>query len=221
MRPVAGGIWQLDGFPPHAINAFLVDDVLFDCRTRWAARQILRQLDGHAVSVLALTHAHPDHWGSARAVCADLALPLACHEADADIVTGLVPAAHEGWMFRAAKVVWEGCPCGPVQRLRQGDLVTGFRVVHAPGHTRGHVIYFRQSDRVAVIGDLFNTMAMWTRRRRLSEPPAHVSVDPRQNRQSILTLLELRPSLVLPGHGPPLSDMSRLEEFAATIGERV
>src|ERR1700694_2276459 len=101
MKPGADEIWQLDGFPPHAINAFLVDDVLFDCRTRWAARQILRQLDGHAVSVLPLAHAHPAHWGSARAVCAGLALPLACHEADADIVTGLVPAAQEGWMFRA------------------------------------------------------------------------------------------------------------------------
>jgi glyoxylase-like metal-dependent hydrolase (beta-lactamase superfamily II) len=62
---------------------------------------------------------------------------------------------------------------------------------------------------------------MWTRRKRLSEPPAHVSVDVQENRRSILALLELAPSLVLPGHGPPLTDMSRLEEFAATVAERL
>jgi glyoxylase-like metal-dependent hydrolase (beta-lactamase superfamily II) len=219
MRPVAKGIWQLDGFPPHAINAFLVDDVLFDCRTRWAAGQILRELKGRRVSLLALTHAHPDHWGAAPAICAHLGLQLACHEADADIVAGIVPAAQEGWMFRAAKIAWESGTCEQVQRLRQGDEVADFRVVHTPGHTRGHVIYFRESDRVAVVGDLFNTMAMWSRRKRLSEPPAHVSVDAKENRRSILTLLELAPSLVLPGHGPPLTDMSRLEEFAATVAE--
>jgi hydroxyacylglutathione hydrolase len=221
MRPVASGIWQLDGFPPHAINAFLVDDVLFDCRTRWAARQILRQLDGRTVSLLALTHAHPDHWGAALAICRHLALPLACHEADADVVAGMGPRPQKSLMFRAARVAWEGGSCAQVQRLRQGDSVAGFRVIHAPGHTRGHVIYFRQTDGVAVIGDLFNTMAMWSRRKRLSEPPAHVSVDPRENRRSILTLLELRPSLVLPGHGPPLTDMSRLEEFAVTMAARL
>jgi hydroxyacylglutathione hydrolase len=221
MRPEANGIWQLDGFPPHAINAYLVDDVLFDCRTRWAAGQILRELDGRPVSLLALTHAHPDHWGAAPAICACRAVPLACHEADADVVAGMGPAAQDGWMFRAAKVVWESGPCERVQRLRQGDVVGGFRVVHAPGHTGGHVIYFRESDRVAVIGDLFNTMAMWSRRQRLSEPPAHVSVDPRENRQSILRLLDLGHSLVLPGHGPPLRDMSRLEEFASTVAERL
>jgi glyoxylase-like metal-dependent hydrolase (beta-lactamase superfamily II) len=218
---VAKGIWQLDGFPPHAINAFLVDGVLFDCRTRWAAGQILRQLEGRRVSLLALTHAHPDHWGAAPAICARLELPLACHEADADIVAGIVPAAQDGWMFRAAKVAWEHGTCEQVQRLQQGDEVAGFQVVHTPGHTRGHVIYFRESDRVAVVGDLFNTMAMWTRRRRLSEPPPHVSVDAQENRRSILALLELAPSLVLPGHGPPLTDMSRLEEFAATVAERL
>ena len=220
MRLVANAIWQLDGFPPHAINAFLVDDVLFDCRTRWAARQILRQLDGHAVSVLALTHAHPDHWGAASALCMTRALQLACHEADARIVDGSGYSPQVSWIFGVGRAVWEGGACPQVTRLVEGDSVAGFRVVHAPGHTRGHVIYFRQSDRVAVIGDLFNTMAMWTRRRRLSEPPAHVSVDPEENRRSILKLVELRPSLVLPGHGPPLRDMTSLGRFAATVTGR-
>jgi glyoxylase-like metal-dependent hydrolase (beta-lactamase superfamily II) len=70
--------------------------------------------------------------------------------------------------------------CGP---LRRGLREEPRRLKDAPGHPRGRVIYLSESDRVAVIGDLFNTMAMWTRRKRLSEPPAHVSVDSQEDRQ--------------------------------------
>src|ERR1700730_7517570 len=126
MRLLADGIWQLDGFPPHAINAYLVDDVLFDCRTRWAARQILRDLDGRPVSLLALTHAHPDHWGAAAALCAARPLTLVCHDADAHIVDGSGLSVQASWMFRAGKVAWEGRSCQPVRRLREGDTTAGF-----------------------------------------------------------------------------------------------
>jgi len=217
VRRITDGIWQLDGRPPHAINAFLVDDVLFDCRTRWAAASILRDLGGHRVSVLAITHAHPDHWGCALTICAALNIPIACHEDDADVVCGRLGTAKDSWMFRAGKLIWQGGICDNVRRLREGDMVGSFRVVHTPGHSRGHVVYFRDADRVAVAGDLFNTMAMWTRRRRLHEPPPHTSVDSAGNRRSILKLLRLEPALVLPGHGPVLTDMARLEEFAAQI----
>jgi glyoxylase-like metal-dependent hydrolase (beta-lactamase superfamily II) len=216
LRPIAGGVWQLDSFPAHAVNAFLVDDILFDCRTRWSAAQIARQLRGRRVSMLALTHAHPDHWGAAPALCAAMGMPIACHEADADIVTGQAMAGN-GVAFRAGKMFLEGGTCAAVVRLREGDMVGDFRVVHAPGHSHGHVIYFRESDGVAVVGDLINTMDMWTRRVRVAEPPAHLSVDADENRRSVLKLVELGPSLVLPGHGPVLRDMSLLAEFAAVL----
>jgi hypothetical protein len=28
MRELAGGVWQLTGFPPNSINAYILDDVL-------------------------------------------------------------------------------------------------------------------------------------------------------------------------------------------------
>jgi len=34
----------------------------------------------------------------------------------------------------------------------EGDEVAGFRVVHAPGHRPGEVIFFRESDGVAICG---------------------------------------------------------------------
>jgi glyoxylase-like metal-dependent hydrolase (beta-lactamase superfamily II) len=217
MRPVADGIWQADGFPAHSVNAFLVEDVLFDCRTRWDSGHILRQLRGYGVSLLALTHAHPDHWGAAPAICAALDIPLACHEADAGVVDGSRRPSGEGRTLRLGRLTLEHGRCTNVRRLNDGDNVGAFRVIHAPGHSDGHVVYFREADGVAVIGDLFNTMAIWTRRLRLGQPPPHLSVDAAENRRSIRRLLELAPSLVLPGHGPPLRDMNLLREFAAAL----
>jgi hydroxyacylglutathione hydrolase len=165
---------------------------------------------------LALTHAHPDHWGAAPELCAALGVPVACHDADADVVIGKVPAG-KSLAFRMGKLLLERGACAEVVRLSEGDMVGDFRVVHAPGHSDGHVVYFRDYDGVAIVGDLFNTMDMWTRRVRLAEPPANLSVSTEENRRSILKLVELRPSLVLPGHGAALRDMSLLAEFAVLM----
>jgi len=216
VRPIADGIFQLDGFPAHTVNAFFVDGMLFDCRTRWAAGGIARQLRGRRLSLIALTHAHPDHWGAAATLSAVFGARVAVHEADAGIVKGTEPAGTHV-AFRMGKRFLEGETCRDPVLLKEGDMVGDFTVVHTPGHSAGHVIYFRESDRVAVTGDLFSTMDSWTRRLRIAEPPAHLCVDPGENRRSIERLVELKPSLVLPGHGPALRDVDRLAEFASRV----
>src|SRR3954465_5958769 len=86
MKRLVDGLSLLHGLPPFAINVYLMGDVLVDAGTRHAARRILRQVRGHRVSALALTHAHPDHQGSCHAVCEALGLPLWCGAADAEAV---------------------------------------------------------------------------------------------------------------------------------------
>jgi len=43
--------------------------------------------------------------------------------------------------------------------LTEGDEVAASRVVHAPGHARGEVIFFRDADRVAICGDVIRNMS--------------------------------------------------------------
>jgi hypothetical protein len=54
MNGIAPGVWQLSGFPPHAFNVYLVEDVLIDAGTRWAKPRIFRQLEGRALTMVAL-----------------------------------------------------------------------------------------------------------------------------------------------------------------------
>jgi glyoxylase-like metal-dependent hydrolase (beta-lactamase superfamily II) len=218
MEPVAPGVWLLRGFPPYAINEYLVGDVLIDTGTRWAGRRLLRALRRRPLSLVALTHCHPDHRGSAALVCRTRGVPLACHEADAPVMEGRQPMVPRlpRWLEPLADLG----PYPVARVLRDGDEVAGFRVVHAPGHTPGHVFFFRESDRVVIAGDVLANIHLLSGRPGLREPPRVFSIDPARNRDSARQLLSLRPSVVCFGHGPPLRDPEALERFVAQLPGR-
>ena len=220
MRELAPDVWQLGGFPPQAFNVYLIGDVLVDAATRWAGRRIFSQLRDHPVSAVALTHVHPDHQGVARAVCErytvrnNAPVPLCCHAADAPVMEGRQPMQPDTAMIRLSTRLFAG-PAYRVERtLAEGDTIAGFRVLHTPGHTPGHVTFFREADRVAIVGDVLNGMNLVTTWPDLHEPPAFFTSSVAENRRSIRRLAELRPALVLFGHGPPLRDPERLQRFA-------
>jgi glyoxylase-like metal-dependent hydrolase (beta-lactamase superfamily II) len=217
MHQVAAGVWQLTGFPRHYLNAYLAEDVLIDAGTRWRRGRMLAELSGRRVTLVALTHCHPDHQGTAAAVCRAFGVPLACHEADVAAAEGRTSMQPGNTIVRLGVRILGGPPYPVARVLREGDVVGGFRVVHTPGHTPGHVCFFRDSDRVAIAGDLLANLHVLTGRAGLRQPPRAFSIDAAQNRNSIRRLAELRPALVCFGHGPPLREPVRLLEYAARL----
>jgi glyoxylase-like metal-dependent hydrolase (beta-lactamase superfamily II) len=102
--------------------------------------------------------------------------------------------------------------------LKDGDTVGEFRVIHAPGHTMGQVMFFRESDRLVIAGDVLANMHFITTRPGLREPPSFFSVDKRMNRTSIRKLADMMPNTVLFGHGPPLQNAApALRRFADSL----
>jgi hydroxyacylglutathione hydrolase len=219
VRQLAPDVWQLRGVR-NAINVYMIGDVLVDAATRLAGRRILGEIESRPLSLVALTHVHPDHQGVAKQVCEARAVPLACHADDVDAMEGRVPVqqAHPDHpLNRLLSAAWEGPPHEVGRVLREGDEVAGFRVIHAPGHAPGQVIFFRDSDRVAICGDVINNVDLLTGRTRAGEPPDLFTLDPAENRRSIGKLADLSPTLVCPGHGPPLRDLAELERLAASF----
>jgi hydroxyacylglutathione hydrolase len=218
LKYLAPGVWRLKEAPRPLINVYLAEDVLIDAGRRWDKRRIFAELEGREISMLALTHVHPDHQGCARAICEARGVPLACHEDDVDAMEGRRPvAASSKPTAQAFARMWEGPPHQVDRVLREGDEVAGFRVVHAPGHAAGEVIFFRDSDRVAICGDVIRNITYVTLRTRLAEPPGDLTPDPAENRRSIRKLAELNPSLILPGHGPAVTDIGAFERFVASL----
>jgi glyoxylase-like metal-dependent hydrolase (beta-lactamase superfamily II) len=79
------------------------------------------------------------------------------------------------------------------------------------------VIYFRESDRVAICGDVIRNMSYATGRPMLAEPPTIFTYDPAENRRSVRKLADLNPSLILPGHGPAVTDLAGFERFVTSL----
>jgi hydroxyacylglutathione hydrolase len=221
VKQLADGVWQLRGFPPNAINVYLIEDVLVDAATRRAGRRIMRELKGRDVSAHALTHAHPDHQGASREVCDKLEIPFWVSERDAD-------AAERPELIRERqpdrainRLIWKSW-AGPGRqvdrRLREGDVVAGFEVLDTPGHSTGHVSYWRESDRVLIAGDVLNNMDVVTGIPGLHEPKRYFTPDPARNRESAKRLGTLEPSLVLLGHGAPIRDTKKFVDFCAGLG---
>ena len=105
----------------------------------------------------------------------------------------------------------------PVERrLREGDEVGGFTVIDAPGHTPGQVAYWRDRDRILILGDVAMNMNMFTMRAGLHWSIGLFTHNREQNRESARKLAALQPSIVCFGHGPVLRDGARFTEFAAT-----
>jgi glyoxylase-like metal-dependent hydrolase (beta-lactamase superfamily II) len=215
---IAPDVWRLDHRIGPVFNVYLADDVLVDAGRRQDRGRILKQLEGRRLSLLALTHAHPDHQGAVEAVCEARGVPLACHADDVDAMEGRGSVgAGDDLPSRLILKVWAGPPRKVDRVLHEGDMVGDFRVVHAPGHAAGEIILFRDHDRVAICGDVIRNMSYATGRRRLLEPPDGFNEDSAQNRESIRKLAALEPSLLLPGHGHVVKDMDAFQRFAAQL----
>jgi hydroxyacylglutathione hydrolase len=217
MKELAPDVHLLSGRPPNAINVYLIGDVLLDAGTRQAEGRIMRQIKGRTLSAHALTHAHPDHQGSSHAICEALEIPLWCGAGDVPAMEtpgGISNSQVPGWVNRMQQRFWTGPPHPVARALVEGDEVAGFTVLESPGHSRGHVAYWRESDGVLILGDVFNNINVNTGIPGLHEPPAVFTPDPARNRESARRLAALRPRLTCFGHGAPLRDPGRLSDFA-------
>ncbi len=216
MKQLADDLYVLPGFPPYSINVYLLGTVLVDAATRFDAGRILRRLRGRSITLHALTHAHPDHQGASHALCEALDVPLWCGEADSDAMEKpgeIMARMPRHWLSGSVGRLWVGPPHPVSRRLREGDQVGTFTVIETPGHTAGHISFWRETDRILITGDVLCNLNIWNGLVMLREPEAIFTLDPAQNRRSARRFLSLEPRLVCFGHGPPLRDMARFARF--------
>jgi hydroxyacylglutathione hydrolase len=215
LKRLADDLYLLDGFPPFAINVYLMGDVLVDAGSRHAGKRILRQLRGRTIAAHALTHAHADHQGASHLVCDTLGIPLWCGELDADAIEdGLIMQRQPKHPINSLiGRAFPGPPHPVERRLLEGDHVAGFTVLDVPGHSAGHLAFWREADRTLICGDVFTNMDTVTGVPGLHEPHSFFTPDPVRNRESMRRLAALEPHLVCFGHGRPLRDPAKLMAF--------
>ena len=113
------------------------------------------QEEGVTLEKILLTHAHIDHAGGTAELAKSAGLPIeGPHKEDHFWIQGLAMQAQM-FGFPAPEVFT------PNRWLEDGDTVTvgneTLEVLHTPGHTPGHVVFFHRGSKLAQVGDvLFN-----------------------------------------------------------------
>ncbi len=220
MEEIADQVWRIALMPRDAVNAYVIGDVLIDAGYLMHGKKVVGALGDHAIGAHALTHVHNDHTGGSKHVKEALGVPVWIGAGDAPYLRSGRAPVPPGTRFGSVLERTAGSPrIEPDRELREGDEVgPGFVVLETPGHSPGHVSYWREADRVLICGDVFFGMNVVTLAHSgLREPLKIATYDPPLNRRSERRLAELEPAVVLFGHGPPLRDPAALHAFCAGL----
>lgn len=221
MKNIAKDVYQIPLFPRNAINCYIIEDVLIDAGIRSSSRIILKALKNKTITKHALTHAHADHQGSSKIICETLNIPLLCSESEKELAeNGNVIFEYPNpnhLISKFQKHFWAGKGHPVSQTLKEGDQIGGFTVVETPGHSSGHISFFREKDGVLIVGDVMTNMNLLTTKVGLHQPPNLFTTNQETNRKSILKLASLKPKILCFGHGPVLFNNGELEKFVQKI----
>ncbi len=221
MKKIAPDVFQIPLMPRNSINAYLIEDVVIDAGIRSSANLLLKNLKNYEVNTHALTHAHADHQGSSKRLCENHKIPLWCSasevpQAESGLVTVEYPNAQH-FISRFQQRFWAGEGQKVSKIIKEGDTVGGFRVVDTPGHSSGHVSFFREKDGVLIVGDVMTNMNLLTTIGGLHEPPTLFTQNRELNRQSIKKLAALKPKILCFGHGAVLFNKNEWQIFVGKL----
>lgn len=214
---------------------------LIDAGVPYSAGYIRHWAEQHYAappSAIVLTHGHFDHVSAAPDLAQAWGVPVYAHPLEQPYLTGKkeYPAPNPGVGGGLMSLLSPIYPRGPVDlggslRLFDSGEVTAttemteWQIIHTPGHTPGHVSFFRPSDHTLIVGDAFCTTkpesffdAALAQPPELHGPPAYFTSDFTSAAQSIRRLAALQPRVLIPGHGKPLAGLEverKLEEFAS------
>jgi glyoxylase-like metal-dependent hydrolase (beta-lactamase superfamily II) len=229
MQEIAPGVAVI---PTLIANAYLVGDaaswLLVDSCTPGNERRIQRAVErrfgrGSRPRAILLTHGHFDHAGSAAGLADSWGVRIYAHALELPYLTGQAHyppfnLSSPGFFTTIARFfptttvnlgtrVESFAPGQPVPGMEEWEMI------ETPGHTPGHVSFFRRSDRVVIAGDAVTTMdldSFWgtiAKRKQVCRPPVPATMDWKSARRSVELLASLHPSWIAAGHGAPMQDV--------------
>lgn len=107
---------------------------------------------GLSLQKILVTHGHMDHVGAVKALHDQTGLPIeGPHEGDRFWIEGLREYCEMAGFPPSDSFE-------PDRWLKDGDIVTvgneRLLVRHCPGHTPGHIIFFHEPSKLAIVGDV-------------------------------------------------------------------
>jgi glyoxylase-like metal-dependent hydrolase (beta-lactamase superfamily II) len=226
------------------VNACVIGDtsswVLVDTGLENSYDYIIEQTEamfgkGSTPAMILLTHGHFDHIGCVIQLSEHWNVDVYAHEEELAYLTGKKnypepnPDADEGMVAKMS-------PAFPNEGINLFDRIKAlpksgyipdikdWEWIHTPGHTEGHVSFFRKRDKVLIVGDAFTTtkqesfLSVLTEREKVKGPPAYLTPDWMAAKESVEKLKNIMPELVIPSHGKVMQG-EELKSHLAMLAE--
>ncbi|MDQ1147461.1 glyoxylase-like metal-dependent hydrolase (beta-lactamase superfamily II) [Bacillus sp. SORGH_AS 510] len=184
--------------------------------------------DNASPKAIILTHGHFDHVGSIAELLEDWKVPAYAHQEELPYLTGKKdypkgdPNVDSGLVAKLSPMFPNhGIDISTYIQALPSDgsvpFMPNWQWIHTPGHTPGHVSFFREQDRTLIAGDAFVTVKqeslfkVMTQTKEISGPPKYYTTDWNAAYESVRKLEALKPQVAITGHGLPMSG-KELEE---------
>jgi glyoxylase-like metal-dependent hydrolase (beta-lactamase superfamily II) len=172
------------------------------------------------VRKIVLTHHHVGHTGGLWVLKRRSGAFTMAHKFDAPYITGKrvrrVSRRSVDRVFHTAiaKVGFGIAMVVSLERLLEdGDEINGWRVIHTPGQTPGHICLHKRE--ILISGDLLSASA-----REFRTAPPQTIIDPVAYERSLRTVAKLDFEMILPAHNPPyvVDAGKKTRELVASLG---
>ncbi|HLR52211.1 MAG TPA: MBL fold metallo-hydrolase [Candidatus Avamphibacillus sp.] len=166
-----------------------------------------------------LTHGHFDHVGGLVDLIEDWNVPVYAHELEFPYLTGEKSYPEpdvtvEGGMLAKISAIYPNEPINIVPYLKplpkDGSVpeMPDWKWIHTPGHSPGHVSFFREGDSFLIAGDAFISVRqdsfykVLMQDAEINGPPRYLTTDWDAAWESVKKLEALHPKIAITGHGP-------------------
>lgn len=208
-------------------HCYLIDGpevTLIDTGMPRKTKKILRYISNNLqrtpsdLKTILLTHCDIDHIGNARELRSITGANIAAHLQDAEIIDGKkirsTPQSGMGILFRFLGLFLQVKPFPVDKKIDEGNTIAGLTVLHMPGHTLGSIALYDSKRKVLFVGDMLGC-----KNGVIQGPSKSVTMDMKQAYKSIEKLKNLDFTVMLSGHGEPLTSnaSTKVAEFINQI----
>lgn len=212
--------------------------VLVDAGMPKSAKKIIEAAEelygeGARPHAIILTHGHFDHVGAIFELIEEWNVPVYAHSLELPYLTGAKnypepDSTVEGGLIAKFSSMFPNEEINLETHIQSlpsdGSIIEmpGWKWIHTPGHTPGHISLYREKDGALIAGDAFVTVKqeslykVLTQEQEISGPPRYLTTDWDSALNSVRTLEALKPSIAITGHGIPMA-AGTLEKSLLTL----